>query len=87
VIFTVAVLVVTAAVGFLALLTSWWVLGVVFGLHVLVTAIVGTAVFSVLSSSDPTLEGDNLAQVGGAASPEGTVHSRGRSTRASAVAA
>ena len=51
--FTVAVLMVTGVVGFLALLTSWWVMGVVFGVHVLFTAIVGTAVFSVLSTDNP----------------------------------
>jgi hypothetical protein len=87
VLFTVAVLVVTVAVGFLALLTSWWVLGVVFGLHVLVTAIVGTAVFSVLRSGEPGLDSDNLVQFGDAANPEGPVHSRGQSSQASAVAA
>ena len=85
--FTVAVLVVTAAVGFLALLTSWWVLGVVFGFHVLVAAIVGTAVFSVLSTSDPTLEGDDLVQFGVAASAEGPIQSRAGSSQASPIAA
>lgn len=87
VIFTVAVLVVTAAVGFLALLTSWWVLGVVFGLHVLVSAIVGTAVFSVLSTDTPSLEGDDLVQLGVAANAEGPVQSRAVSGQAPPIAA
>lgn len=49
VLFVVAVLVVTAAVGSLALLTSWWVLGVAFAAHAVASVIVGTAVFRVLS--------------------------------------
>jgi hypothetical protein len=50
--FTVAVLLVTGAVGLLALLTSWWVLGVVFGVHVLATVIVGRAIFAVFGSGN-----------------------------------
>jgi hypothetical protein len=85
--FIVAVLMVTCAVGFLALLTSWWVLGVVFGIHVVVTAIVGTAVFSVLSSGSPRLDGDNVVQLGVATNPEASVPSHARSTETSPLAA
>ena len=85
--FTVAVLMVTGAVGFLALLTSWWVMGVVFGVHVLFTAIVGTAVFSVLSTDNPRIEGDNLVQLGEGASPEEPVQSGARSGQTSPIVA
>lgn len=43
-----AVALVTGAVAALALLGSWWLLGVVFGVHLLVTLIVGAAVFAIL---------------------------------------
>lgn len=86
VLFTVAVLLSTGAVAFLALLTSWWALGVVFGLHALVTVIVGTAVFGVLSS-DPWVERDNVVQLGVVTSPEGRVQLRARSRQASSIAA
>lgn len=79
-----AVLAVTGAVGILALLTSWWVLGVVFGVHVLFTAIVGTAVFGVLSSSEPSVEGDNIVHLG---ATEGPVQSRATSNQTSPMAA
>ena len=87
VLFTVAVLVVTGAVGFLALLTSWWVLGVVFGAHVLVTVIVGMAVFSVLSAGESRLEGENPVQLGVATSPERLVQSPAGSSQTSPIAA
>ncbi len=61
--FTTAVLVVTGAVAFLALLTSWWVLGLVFGVHVLATVIVGTAIFRVLSRK-PAITSDAPAPAG-----------------------
>lgn len=48
VVFVAAVLLITGAVAFLALFTAWWVLGLVFVLDVLVTSVVGTAVFTVL---------------------------------------
>lgn len=47
-IFITAVLVITGAVAFLTLFNSWWMLGLVFGLDLLVTFGVGTTVFSVL---------------------------------------
>lgn len=47
-IFTAAVLLITSAVAFLAVFTAWPVLGLVFGLDVLVTFGVGAAVFTVL---------------------------------------
>lgn len=87
VLFTVAVLVVTGAVGFLALFTSWWVLGIIFGVHVLLTVVVGTAVFSVLSSGKPSVEGDNLMQLGVATSREGPVQPGARSGKTSRIAA
>lgn len=86
VLFIAAVLVVTSAVGFLALLTAWWVLGVVFGLHVLATVIVGTAVFGVLSS-EPALEGDDRVQLGVVTSTDGPVQVRARSSQPPRIAA
>jgi hypothetical protein len=47
-IFVSAVLTLTCAVTFLALFSSWWVLGLVFGLDLLVTCGVGATVFTVL---------------------------------------
>lgn len=47
-IFITAVLVITGAVAFLTLFNSWWMLGLVFGMDLLVTFGVGTTVFSVL---------------------------------------
>jgi hypothetical protein len=55
VLFTMAVLVVTGAVALLALLNSWWVLGLAFGVHVLLTIVVGSSVFAVLSNGKPIL--------------------------------
>lgn len=48
ILFVSAVLAVTCAVAFLALLGSWWVLGVAFAMDVLVTTVVGVRVFTVL---------------------------------------
>jgi len=61
VLFTAAVLVVTGAVAFLALATSWWVLGVVFAVHVLVTVIVGTAIFTVMATGKQGRPGSGRA--------------------------
>lgn len=49
VIFTAACLIVTGAVAMLALINTWWVLGLAFGIHVIMTACVGFAVFNALS--------------------------------------
>lgn len=87
VLFTIAVLVVTSAVGFLALLTSWWVLGVVFAVHVLVTVIVGTAVFNVLSTGKPSLATDDRAQLRPASGPDRQAQPRARSRQTSPIAA
>ncbi len=48
-IFSGACLIVTGAVAMIALIDTWWVLGFAFGVHVLMTAAVGLAVFSALS--------------------------------------
>ncbi len=53
-IFTAAVLLITSAVAFLALFTAWWVLGLVFGLDLLVTFGVGAAVFTALGDGKLT---------------------------------
>lgn len=66
VLFTMAVLIVTGAVALLALVTSWWVLGLAFAVHVLFTVIVGTAVFMVLGTSRPPLSRDDRARLEGA---------------------
>ena len=61
VLFTIAVLVVTGAVALLALLNSWWALGLAFGVHVLVTIVVGSALFAVLSGKpNPRNTDDSL---------------------------
>jgi membrane protein implicated in regulation of membrane protease activity len=54
-IFTIAILIVTGAVAMLALIDTWWVLGLAFGIHVLMTVAVGFAVFSALSAGSLTL--------------------------------
>ena len=48
-IFATAVLIVTGAVAILALINTWWVLGLAFGIHVLMTTVVSFVVFSALS--------------------------------------
>jgi hypothetical protein len=48
VIFTAAILIVTGAVAMLALISTWWLLGIAFGIHVLMTTIVGLVVFGAL---------------------------------------
>ncbi len=55
VIFTAACLIVTGAVAILAFINAWWVLGLAFGIHVLMTTAVGYAVFSALSGGAPSL--------------------------------
>jgi membrane protein implicated in regulation of membrane protease activity len=46
--FTVACLIVTGAVAMLALIDTWWVLGLAFGIHVIMTAVVGVTVLTAL---------------------------------------
>jgi membrane protein implicated in regulation of membrane protease activity len=48
VIFTGACLVVTGAVAILALIDTWWVLGLAFGIHLIMTTLVGFTVFNAL---------------------------------------
>ncbi len=48
VVFTTAVLTVTGAVAVLALVSTWWVLGLAFAIHVLVTTVVSLVVFGAL---------------------------------------
>lgn len=67
VLFTLAVLIVTGAVALLALVTSWWVLGLAFAVHVLFTVIVGTAVFMVLGAGRPPFRRDDRARLEAAA--------------------
>ncbi len=49
VIFTAAALIVTGAVALLALINTWWLLGLAFAVHVIMTTVVGFVVFSALS--------------------------------------
>jgi membrane protein implicated in regulation of membrane protease activity len=53
VIFTVACLIVTGAVAMLALIDSWWALGLAFGIHVIMTILVGFTVINALSDGTP----------------------------------
>lgn len=48
-IFTAAVLIVTGAVAIVALVGSWWILGVAFAVHVLMTAVVIATIWAVMS--------------------------------------
>jgi membrane protein implicated in regulation of membrane protease activity len=49
VIFTTAVLIVTGAVAIVALVNTWWILGVAFAIHVLMTTVVVAAIVSVMN--------------------------------------
>jgi len=55
--FEVAILVVTAAVAMLAPIDTWWVLGLAFGIHLVVTAAVGLAVFDAVGGGTRTFAG------------------------------
>lgn len=59
VVFTGACLIVTGAVAMLALIDSWWVLGLAFGVHIVMTSFVGFAVFNALA--DGPLVSETLA--------------------------
>jgi hypothetical protein len=61
--FTAAILIVTGAVAMLALTSTWWVLGLAFGIHVLMTAAVSFVVFSALDGGTrrPGSHGRTLA--------------------------
>ncbi len=87
VLFVIAVMFVTGAVALLALVTTWWVLGLAFGIHVLVTAVVSTAVFTVLGSGKLTRNGAARAPAGATPSPTEPVGAPARSTHASPLAA
>jgi hypothetical protein len=63
VIFTTAILIVTGAVAMLALIDSWWVLGLAFGIHVIMTTVVALVTFSALG--------------GGRLRPGASTHSQG----------
>ena len=54
-IFATAVLIVTGAVAILALINTWWLLGVAFAIHVLMTTVVSLVVCSALSPGDLVL--------------------------------
>lgn len=49
VIFTAAVLIVTGAVALVALVDTWWILGVAFAIHVLMTIVVMATIVSVMN--------------------------------------
>lgn len=66
VIFTAAVLIVTSAVALIALVGGWWILGVAFAIHVLMTAIVVATIVSVMDGrSSATTEVQPLDDPGG----------------------
>lgn len=52
VVFVSAVLLISGAVAFLSMFAAWWVLGLVFGIDLLVTGVVGTVVFTVLGDGN-----------------------------------
>lgn len=56
VIFTAAVLIVTGAVALVALVGTWWILGLAFAIHLLMTTVVIATIASVIDgrSSWPT---------------------------------
>lgn len=85
--FVTAVLFITSAVAFLALFTAWWVLGLVFGLDLLVTSVVGTAVFAILSNGKLGRKDETRAQLGLVTSLGSPAQSRTTSDHASPVAA
>lgn len=49
VIFITAVLIVTGAVAIVALVDAWWILGVAFAIHVLMTTVVVATIVSVMN--------------------------------------
>ena len=59
VIFTGAVLIVTGAVALLALVDSWWMLGVAFGIHVVMTAVVVLAILHAMAGRTRTIAAHN----------------------------
>lgn len=88
VVFTTAILTVTGAVAVLALVGRWWVLGLAFAVHVLMTTIVSLVVFGALR--------DGRLGSGGRARPSGIddahelelpLHEREAEARAYAAAA
>jgi hypothetical protein len=48
--FTAAALIVTGAVAMLPLISTWWVLGLAFGIHLIMTTAVGFASFKALDT-------------------------------------
>jgi membrane protein implicated in regulation of membrane protease activity len=54
VIFTAAVLIVTGAVALVALIDTWWILGVAFAIHVLMTTVVMATIVSVMNGRAST---------------------------------
>jgi hypothetical protein len=48
-IFTVAVLIVTGAVAIVALVDTWWILGVAIAIHMIMTVVVMTTIVSVMN--------------------------------------
>lgn len=87
VLFVMAVLFVTGAVALLALVTSWWLLGLAFGVHVLVTTIVSAAVFTVLSSGKLTRKGAARTPAGATPGLADPVKAKARSSHASPLPA
>ncbi len=86
VLFVMAVLFVTGAVALLALVTTWWVLGLAFGIHVLITAVVSGAVFTVLGSGKRTRKGAARAPVGASPSLAEPLRAHPRSSHTSPIA-
>lgn len=63
VVFVGAVLFMTGVVAFLALSAAWWVLGLVYGVDLLVTSVVGTMVYTVLGDGKRRQKADSRQQL------------------------
>lgn len=87
VVFVSAVLLLTGAVAFLAVFTAWWMLGLVFGVDLLVTGVVGTTVFTVLGDGKHRHRGEGRGHLGALTNLKRPVHSPAPTGQASPFAA
>jgi hypothetical protein len=70
VVFVSAVLFMTGVVAFLALSAAWWVLGLVYGIDLLVTSVVGTLVYTVLGDGKRRQKADSRQQLSRGSRPQ-----------------
>lgn len=87
VLFVMAALFVTGAVALLALVSSWWMLGLAFGLHVLATTVVSAAVFSAFGSGRLGRKGAACTPARPSPDPAEPVQTHPRSSHAAPLAA